>query len=77
MHPRGDYLAIAPLIRDAQVPKCTTHDVVKSLGELAVAAGGAIGRGATVETGVGLYLSLATTLGSGTLAIDDLAKCLP
>jgi len=70
-----DYLE--QLIRDAQNQKCTTHDVIKSLGEFAVAGGGAIGGGVTAETGVGLYLGLATALGSGALAIDDLAKCLP
>lgn len=65
------------LIRESQPPKCTTHDVIKGLGEMAVAGGGAIGAGVSAPSGAGLYLGIATALGSGALAVDDLAKCLP
>jgi hypothetical protein len=65
------------LIRESQEHKCTTHDVVKGLGELAVAGTGAVGAGVTAPSGVGFYLGIATALGSGALAVDDLAQCLP
>jgi hypothetical protein len=68
--------ALKQLILDGQAHHSSTHDIVRALGELAIAGASAIGgaAGAPETGGVSLYLGIATALGSGALAIDDLAK---